>query len=207
LHKVDDDNHTKDDGKTCGDRDDCLINNGDCNQVCINRVGLPRLCGCHSGFRMQEIDNNTCVDVNECEQLGSEIACGHGECSNSPGSYACQCHRGFGHADDGVCRDLDECKVDVEACGEGGVCVNLPGSYECKCDRGYIFKNASGCVDVNECHLGNPCVNGDCINLEPGYNCLCFGGFVFRSLNFITKNSNVQNCNPRLITGAAFAWT
>ena len=54
------------------------------------------------------------MDVDECEQLGREGACGHGDCANVPGSYECRCHRGFAKAGGaGRCEDLDECSEDA----------------------------------------------------------------------------------------------
>lgn len=51
---------------------------------------LPQRCGCAAGFRLME-DGGTCADIDECE---GPDACGH-LCSNSPGSFRCDCHPGY----------------------------------------------------------------------------------------------------------------
>ena len=68
------------------------------------------------------------LDINECENY----KCG-GRCVNLPGSYLCECDKGYKLEGD-VCVDEDEC-VTQKPCR--GRCVNLIGSYRCECDAGY----------------------------------------------------------------------
>lgn len=44
------------------DIDECLINNGDCQQICINQLGT-HTCGCKEGFSLKN-DNKTCLPSN-----------------------------------------------------------------------------------------------------------------------------------------------
>lgn len=46
----------------CVDIDECLINNGDCQQICINQLGT-HTCGCKEGFSLKN-DNKTCLPSN-----------------------------------------------------------------------------------------------------------------------------------------------
>ena len=41
------------------DINECSINNGECQQICINKVGNYH-CGCHSGYKLA-VDLLSCV--------------------------------------------------------------------------------------------------------------------------------------------------
>lgn len=67
---------------------ECIINNGGCDHLCIDTpVGFH--CACHKGYKL--VNNSTCVDINECEILGS---CSQ-LCKNEKGTYNCKCHDGY----------------------------------------------------------------------------------------------------------------
>ena len=86
----------QDDWMTCRPDNACLESNGGCDQICVHRPdGKDHDCACRAGFRMDSQVDRSCVDVDECDELGREGACGHGECANAPGSYECLCHTGF----------------------------------------------------------------------------------------------------------------
>lgn len=110
------------DQRTCLDVDECLENNGGCDQICLNDVG-SHSCNCHSGFRLLS-DEMTCLDVDECSEI--ENICGHGDCVNFPGTYNCECHEGF-TKEAGICTDINECDSKIQICGENGLCENLEG--------------------------------------------------------------------------------
>eukprot|EP01043_Picozoa_sp_COSAG02_P007116 COSAG02_NODE_209_length_28965_cov_18.680143_19_plen_1324_part_00 len=102
---------------------------------------------------------STCdVDVDECtlsseSQIAKERVptivhenggCGQGDplkanCTNSPGSWACDCNPGFsGQSSEGmsnVCNDIDECLTDRGGCEH--ICINSIGSYACDCRSGF----------------------------------------------------------------------
>ena len=39
--------------------DECDINNGGCEQVCVNEVGSFHYCGCNAGYSLR-VDGRTC---------------------------------------------------------------------------------------------------------------------------------------------------
>ncbi|EEB15646.1 Very low-density lipoprotein receptor precursor, putative [Pediculus humanus corporis] len=72
---------------SCG-KNECLIDNGGCSQLCVDTPG-SYYCHCHEGFKL--IDNKTCTDIDECEIPGtcSQI------CINEIGGFKCQCVQGY----------------------------------------------------------------------------------------------------------------
>jgi len=72
----------------CGGEGTCALNNGGCDQICIDTPG-GHVCACKPGFIMGQ--NHTCEDIDECEQQGycSQI------CENEPGNYTCSCLSGY----------------------------------------------------------------------------------------------------------------
>lgn len=49
------------------DIDECSVNNGGCDDICINTPGLFS-CSCSSGY-MLHMDGRSCTDVDECKGL------------------------------------------------------------------------------------------------------------------------------------------
>ncbi|CAB4006985.1 signal peptide, CUB and EGF-like domain-containing 1 [Paramuricea clavata] len=75
---------------------ECLLNNGGCEQTCRNVPGSCQ-CGCHSGYRLSN-DMKTCQDIDECTDFPT--ICGH-NCTNTPGGYKCTCPPGTRSIDNG----------------------------------------------------------------------------------------------------------
>ncbi|CAB4006901.1 signal peptide, CUB and EGF-like domain-containing 2 [Paramuricea clavata] len=80
----------------CVDMNECLLNNGGCEQTCLNVPGSCQ-CGCHSGYRLSN-DMKTCQDIDECTDFPT--ICGH-NCTNTPGGYKCTCPPGTRSIDNG----------------------------------------------------------------------------------------------------------
>ena len=158
-----------DDLTTCDDEDECLTNNGDCVQRCVNEVGSFS-CNCHEGF-IFNVDGVTCDDIDECATNNG--GCEQG-CQNNGGGYECLCEGGLrvlGRA----CVRTNECLLGTDLCHEQASCHDTQGGYTCECRTGYEG-DGFNCTDLDECEdpLLNDCVGlAQCLNIEGGYTCVC----------------------------------
>ncbi|XP_064386538.1 sushi, von Willebrand factor type A, EGF and pentraxin domain-containing protein 1-like isoform X2 [Halichondria panicea] len=79
-----------------------------------------------------------CADIDECSGA-------HGcdqICTNTSGSYTCDCNSGYRLATDGRgCDDIDEC-AGPNIC-QLQVCTNTEGSFTCGCEAGYVLDSDS----------------------------------------------------------------
>nr|XP_032817930.1 mucin-4-like isoform X2 [Petromyzon marinus] len=97
----------------------------------INCTDLPPpslgyKCGpCPAGYTG---DGEKCLDIDECNVMSP--CGGHGNCSNSPGSFSCSCFPGY--RDPPICRDIDECAENKSICNNATEnCLNQEGNYSC----------------------------------------------------------------------------
>ncbi|XP_077988929.1 fibrillin-1-like isoform X2 [Glandiceps talaboti] len=161
-------------GHRCVDKNECAAESNPCgNGECTNVEGGYE-CACNEGYKVGM--DNTCEDIDECEENGSECAF---RCVNTEGSYICVCPRGYTLRPDGkMCQDYDECTAGEHGCKYR--CKNLIGTYMCICPEGMepLESNTDICVDVNECDSQpDICGNGQCVNIRGGYQCDCYQGF------------------------------
>ncbi|KAI6650662.1 hypothetical protein LOD99_7712 [Oopsacas minuta] len=77
-----------------------------------------------------------CSDINACED--SSIIC-QGNCTNTIGSYKCDCHEGFVNLNETFCNDVNECEVRNGGCEHN--CINTIGSSECSCFGGFNMQH------------------------------------------------------------------
>uniref|UniRef100_A0A0N5AH31 Fibulin-1 n=1 Tax=Syphacia muris TaxID=451379 RepID=A0A0N5AH31_9BILA len=136
------------DGRNCEDIDECELRIAKCAQRCVNIPGSYQ-CVCNRGYHLSA-DGITCEDIDECA-LWAGIATVSmnnfaddlcmGTCINTPGSFRCQCPKGYIlHADGRTCIDIDECQKG-ECQGSDKFCVNTLGSYKChhiQCPNNYV---------------------------------------------------------------------
>ena len=93
------------------DKNECLKDNGNCEQKCINESGTYH-CSCNSGYQL-ESDGKTCEDINECNGTND---CEQ-KCINDDGSYHCSCKSGYQLKSDGkTCEEINECET------KNGIC-------------------------------------------------------------------------------------
>ena len=103
---------------------------------------------------------------------------GNSSCSNSIGSYSCECDPGFHGDGRQQCDDVDECS-DLGSCvGTNEVCVNTIGSFRCDCELGYepvVTSNGTQrCMNVDECEMGTDNCNRTtevCVDIQGGFRC------------------------------------
>ncbi|XP_046853107.1 uncharacterized protein LOC124446303 [Xenia sp. Carnegie-2017] len=70
-----------------GGTNECLLNNGGCNQLCNNtKEGFS--CSCHPGYQLDPTNSSRCIDINEC--LVENGGCSQ-LCNNTMGGYECHC--------------------------------------------------------------------------------------------------------------------
>lgn len=161
-------------GFTCKDVDECLVNNGGCeNNKCNNYPGTFS-CGCLDGFT-GSFPN--CSDVDECA-VNNGGCSSNAVCSNSPGSFACACKNGYS-GDAKTCVDVNECLTDNGGCSTNASCTNTDGSLICVCNNGYAGDGKT-CTDVDECakNNGGCSVDAVCTNALGKFTCVCKAGFI-----------------------------
>ncbi|XP_029364695.1 adhesion G protein-coupled receptor E2-like [Echeneis naucrates] len=146
-------------------------------------------CTCIPGYEippehLPETDSYGCVDIEECETTTG--ICGpNSNCTNTVGSYICDCLEGFKAASSSPpdeynpCDDIDECLENV--CGDGGTCDNNPGNFVCTCSSGYelVSDAIPLCQDIDECLNSTVCgPDSVCTNTPGAYTCACQLGYV-----------------------------
>ncbi|KAK7495635.1 hypothetical protein BaRGS_00013082 [Batillaria attramentaria] len=142
------------------DFDECATGFNDCadEAVCRNTAdGFE--CSCPAGWQGRTAtksdddpiaNGRQCIDDDEC--AGGGPCPWNAKCVNTPGSFACECNRGFRNSGPLTCVDIDECteEGDHEPCDPNARCINSIGSYRCFCKRGYrgdgfkCFRNFDG---------------------------------------------------------------
>lgn len=149
---------------------------------CTTCVQDPICTQCTTGYAL---GSNTCFDVNECATNGGGCGVVAGTtCTNSPGTYACNCPSGYANAGGtatGTCTDVNECATANGGCFAGTTCTNTAGSRTCgTCPTGYTGDGIT-CNDLNECATNNGgCAGGGlatCTNTPGSRTCTCNAGY------------------------------
>ena len=176
----------------CEDINECLTNNGGCNQVCTNTGGSFQ-CNCTEGYELSG-DQLTCVNIDECA-LGID-ECQH-ECRDLDPSFICECQAGYevDPMNDKDCVDINECDAGQAGCEQN--CKNTVGSFECSCNTGYnLNTDRRTCTPESEC-TGVTCVNGECSAIDSGYECICNSGYEL-STTVTDTCVDINECNQDL---------
>lgn len=106
-----------------------------------------------------------CPDVDECD-LGLHDCHPDAVCTNTHGSFSCQCKRGFNGDGRENCT-----KTCYEKC-VNGYCSEAP-DYKCQCNLGWTgadCRTNCGCYNHSTCNQG-PGICDDCQNWTEGGNC------------------------------------
>ncbi|XP_020604224.1 mucin-like protein isoform X3 [Orbicella faveolata] len=169
-------------GTSCeSDLDACEANLNPCYPG-VSCVDLPPpanisgyKCGpCPSGFTG---DGSKCEDFDECLNSGPSEC--KQICINTPGSFVCDCYKGYLlNIDQRTCDDINEC-VPASDCMHK--CKNFDGGYNCSCDD--FFKvdpvNSKNCIPESPCQDGNHDCQHICfLSLNNIQNCACRRGYL-----------------------------
>ncbi|CAB4038658.1 latent-transforming growth factor beta-binding 4-like isoform X1, partial [Paramuricea clavata] len=115
--------------------------------------------------------------VDECVQT-PDICHQNANCTNTEGSYSCQCLKGYTGDGKLNCSDIDEC-TSPNVCIQNSQCSNTVGSYVCQCVVGYSGDGYSNCTDINECKQSYSVCHSlaKCSDTEGTFSCQCDSGF------------------------------
>lgn len=130
------------------------------------------VCTCDAGWS----DSNCDMDINECAR-NTDGCHKYADCTNTPGSYMCECKQGF-TGDGGDCEDVDDCALSAESC-LNGFCMDAGvGDYRCVCDAGWSDRNCD--ANINECASMTHTCHEDavCTDTAGSFRCACPAGFV-----------------------------
>lgn len=195
---------------TFPDINECALDPDICqNGVCENMLRAYK-CTCNEGFEVDLTGKNcvgrltlsspfrkrqslkwracegTCFcdffpsDIDEC--VMNRLLCENGLCRNTPGSFTCQCPKGY----------IFDPETDV--CGGRWFLLSVQSSAcVCWCElvnKCCLFLSST---DVNEC-LSNPCINGECKNSQGSFVCLCSTGSVLDSTGLECIGKSTMYC-------------
>ncbi|XP_071959435.1 uncharacterized protein [Antedon mediterranea] len=150
----------------------CERGSSQCSPPCSNGGScVSGSCRCPDG-----LTGNICsLDVDEC--VRNPNYCEH-VCTNTFGSFRCQCRQGYTLNSDGrTCKEIG-C---VPPCMNGGTCVNG------RCDCLFEWTGPTCQQDVNECWVDNGGCEFQCHNRFGSHVCLCPQG--------ATLNEDKKTCS------------
>ncbi|KAF4517156.1 hypothetical protein B566_EDAN006455, partial [Ephemera danica] len=152
-------------------------------------------CVCQPGW---EGDGKVCRDIDECRIKNG--GCAH-TCINTPGSYHCECLRGFrsDSEDPHNCLDQDECSdvsLQQPRCQER--CVNTVGSYHCACHDPLSTIDSempTRCIPMGTSCQERKCSHG-CDESSRGGSAWCWC-----RRHHLLDAGNLSTCRPTCLAG------
>jgi len=188
--------------KGCKDIDDCdpelydgpeLSPNGPCVMGTCEDVGPNAyVCTCSEGYT----DANCDMNINECDPVLGDNDCHRfATCTDTTGSYLCECNHGFTGNGYSSCLDISDC---YSQCVHG-FCSDLGvDDFKCTCDDGYMNRKCD--YDINECTTyTHECArHALCTNNDGSYTCACNGGWSGDGASQGTGCMDIDDCasNP-----------
>ncbi|CBY33531.1 unnamed protein product [Oikopleura dioica] len=163
-----------------------------CDTLTTNCVNMPGIydCPCKDGYQTITGNEFKCRDIDECKtEALIEQNCGiNMTCTNSPGSFICECDFSGHEVDETalpkICKDINECHI-PDSCPEYSSCTNFDQSYSCSCDDGFSGGNCTGddcrfhfCEDIDECAEQLCDESMECENLIGSHSCFCRVGLI-----------------------------
>jgi len=141
----------KENWDSCIDIDECKIENGNCEQNCINKIGSFE-CSCDDGFELY--DNKKCNKKikNNCKD---DSCRGNGECISLENTFTCQCFKGYAGTNCEECADGfeiygNECLLKYDSVVWGGEQPDVLGGMVIGSDGSiYVIATAWGKVGEN----------------------------------------------------------
>eukprot|EP00933_Yihiella_yeosuensis_P067926 TRINITY_DN7308_c0_g1_i1.p1 TRINITY_DN7308_c0_g1~~TRINITY_DN7308_c0_g1_i1.p1 ORF type:complete len:1115 (+),score=210.69 TRINITY_DN7308_c0_g1_i1:163-3507(+) len=134
-------------GKQCENVDECVIGSHNCddNARCKDTYG-SFTCTCMAGFKGTGTRysggwpaKDGCWDIDECKTPTNLTVCAnHSVCTNTVGSYVCECGPGWEGDPKKECVNVNECLKNSHHCHPEAICADTDGSYTCKCKAGYV---------------------------------------------------------------------
>ncbi|CAB4022465.1 fibropellin-1-like isoform X1, partial [Paramuricea clavata] len=99
-------------------------------------------CLCGKGYEGEICEK----DIDECSNKLANECDINANCTNTAGSYNCQCHIGWSGKGKN-CSDIDECCEGNFTCHPNATCINTQGSYNCQCKNGLVGDGKENCTD------------------------------------------------------------
>uniref|UniRef100_K1QGK1 Fibrillin-2 n=1 Tax=Magallana gigas TaxID=29159 RepID=K1QGK1_MAGGI len=137
-----------------------------------------------SNTKAELAETQSTLDNNECQLKTDNCDKATTTCTNTVGSFTCECKKGYSKESASKCTDINEC--DKNPCPANSRCQNTVGSYTCTCNYGYQLNTQSNqCEDKDECAGSNNCQQ-KCIDGVGTYTCGCNTGYRLNTTDLIS---------------------
>ncbi|CAN8006556.1 unnamed protein product, partial [Ixodes hexagonus] len=175
----------------CSDVDECEVNNGGCEERCINTFGSFR-CQCTSTDTTLAADGKRCEYTRVKQQTENPCDVGSGGCNHKCSwngiKVTCSCFEGYKLDRHNRCvaikatqRPSSPCNIGNGACYP--TCRRIGHKVSCSCPAGFFPQGNKKCVDINECRKGRGGCQHNCVNTRGSYKCTCYTGYKVHPLD------------------------
>ncbi|KAH9509818.1 hypothetical protein Btru_045278 [Bulinus truncatus] len=184
-----------------------------CEPFKYGNESCDKPCNCvQSNTRFCHSVNGTCVcktgwnsadcsaDVNECTQSRVELCSDYQQCTNTKGSYNCECKPGMVKNSTGHCEDCpllsygDSCRFQCNCVANNTERCD-PDTGGCICKAGWRAGDCS--LDINECQLANAVCEPTkiCVNTIGSFHCEACR-YVLNGSSGVITSLNYPNAAP-----------